>query len=808
MDLYWVGDSGDWDDIAHWDFVSGGAGGSAVPTSSDNARFDANSFSTISQVVSIASAMAATCKNFDMTGVTNTPTVAFTDMGARVDTLGDIKIPADTIFTSPNNSFLAAYFNIQAAASLDIRSTDFDISIVIAASVTINLLHDLTARSIGSLDDVSSFTFNTNDHALNVSDIMMQGIWNYGASEVNLSNGYRGHFSFILSNNLPTTMNAGTSQINILGNGIMQLNDDVDFHDVNVENTDGGYSGVVEWPSVVTRTFHDLNVSADTTQRIMGLSTMHINHEFNTVGLPGQLITMESLNSNNWNIYAAVANTSYLALSRSHATGASLPLDDTFGGVDNGNNSGWQFIPDMTFPEMSGMSELTYDTAIAQVDTPFDFNFDTSGWDEMGVVFSDINLLPLIQLGDSFVIIFGIIGPFFVNLTNLVPGQTYYIRVYVRKGPNYYYSTVISFTVPITTAIPVIVTDNLVSKYQFEVFAPNGDLIADLSGYVTGRHFTITRNRADEITFSINIYTLAQLCTQLHITPADILKPGINEVRIRRSGVYITAGQMVYWTTNLASETIEVKIKGWLELFSYRVFSGSYVSQTAAFIARDMITQTQLLTNGNFGATLGLNPGGTNTYALKEFENKSIAEALIEFSEEDSGFDFEFTWDKVFNMYMPSIGSTRNDILFTYPGNTKDISISQDSTQIVNSLLGRGTGNANANINTIIDDLTSQGIYKLRTGIKDWPDVDEDQLLALTSGEVAFYKDPLYLRTITYDGTKEGCPPIGTFGIGDKPRMFVGQLDVFANANGSFTIDKIDVTIGESDEETVVLSLN
>ena len=43
---YWVGDTGNWSDTAHWSLTSGGAGGASVPDSSTSVYFDANSFST------------------------------------------------------------------------------------------------------------------------------------------------------------------------------------------------------------------------------------------------------------------------------------------------------------------------------------------------------------------------------------------------------------------------------------------------------------------------------------------------------------------------------------------------------------------------------------------------------------------------------------------------------------------------------------------------------------------------------------------------------------------------------------------
>ena len=42
-DLYWVGGSGNWDEVAHWSLSSGGLGGEAMPTQSDNVFIDENS---------------------------------------------------------------------------------------------------------------------------------------------------------------------------------------------------------------------------------------------------------------------------------------------------------------------------------------------------------------------------------------------------------------------------------------------------------------------------------------------------------------------------------------------------------------------------------------------------------------------------------------------------------------------------------------------------------------------------------------------------------------------------------------------
>lgn len=76
VNYYWVGNGGNWNDMNHWASTSGGAGGAyySPPSALDNVFFDANSFSSAGQTVTIN--VNATCKNLNLTGVLNNPTIA------------------------------------------------------------------------------------------------------------------------------------------------------------------------------------------------------------------------------------------------------------------------------------------------------------------------------------------------------------------------------------------------------------------------------------------------------------------------------------------------------------------------------------------------------------------------------------------------------------------------------------------------------------------------------------------------------------------------------------------------------------
>jgi hypothetical protein len=73
---YWIGGSGNYNDVAHWATSSGGSSGGVVPTSADNIFFDANSFTALGQVVTIN--VTSACANMDWTGAGNSPALAGT----------------------------------------------------------------------------------------------------------------------------------------------------------------------------------------------------------------------------------------------------------------------------------------------------------------------------------------------------------------------------------------------------------------------------------------------------------------------------------------------------------------------------------------------------------------------------------------------------------------------------------------------------------------------------------------------------------------------------------------------------------
>jgi len=100
-DFYWVAGTGNWADSTNWSSESGGAGGHSegIPNAiTENAIFDANSFSGADQVVTVAPQLLQ-IGDLDFSDVTNNPTLSVVDSTVSttymaIITSGNVYIPS------------------------------------------------------------------------------------------------------------------------------------------------------------------------------------------------------------------------------------------------------------------------------------------------------------------------------------------------------------------------------------------------------------------------------------------------------------------------------------------------------------------------------------------------------------------------------------------------------------------------------------------------------------------------------------------------------------------------------------------
>lgn len=234
----------------------------------------------------------------------------------------------------------------------------------------------------------------------------------------------------------------------------------------------------------------------------------------------------------------------------------------------------------------------------------------------------------------------------------------------------------------------------LSSKIKFELYNPAGLLLMDITGLATSRQFNKTRNDADEIMFNIDLREFERLAQSMNEDPATLLIANNTEVRVSSRGVYIGGGQIVQPTGILepTREELEVRAYGFLNLLSMR-YSGYdevYTNVEITSIPQTQLANTQSLTNGNLGITIGhVDTVGPITWEFRQQDLKSSWQDLA--SLQAGGFDMEITADKKLNLYVLQ-GSYRNDIQLEYGANVKQAKIEVDGTQSANEIIALGAG--------------------------------------------------------------------------------------------------------------------
>ena len=320
-DRFWVGDLGNWSDaLNHWSASTGGAPNASKPTSADNVYFDANSFSTGSQTVTVDE--TANCLDMDWTGATNTPTLAG---GGTLNIFGDFT--AISAMGKTKSGVISMVSSV--ASTLKSAGTWATVDFYQQGSGTVTLLDSLTClnvvRTIGTLvlggyDITTSLDFyETGAGAKTLTP---------GASTISCRDW--------LYNGTNLTLTPSTSTI-IVTRNFTSTAGITTYNNVEINGATCTITG--------SNTFATLTFKADTTQTITFTdgTTQTITTPVFT-GSSGKVKTLIGSSTGGWTITKAGGGTvdaDYLALSYSEATPGQTWY--TANSTDTVGNSGWIF---------------------------------------------------------------------------------------------------------------------------------------------------------------------------------------------------------------------------------------------------------------------------------------------------------------------------------------------------------------------------------------------------------------------------------------------------------------------------------
>jgi gliding motility-associated-like protein len=274
--LYWVGGTGIWSDPSHWSLSSGGAGGACIPSPYDNVYFDANSFTSSNQTVSIDN--TATCADMDWTGAQYKPALASVLGAEGLLIYGSLRFINNMDISALR---CAVYFEATSLGKTITTAGQVFPGIVYLDGVNggWSLLDDFS----GSSFQVNQGTFATLNHMVNLSIFSYQNAVHIslGSSIINIALVWEGY-------TIPASvLDAGTSTINI--NTIAPSYAEfyggfANYYDVNFTDTNNtGY--IQEEGKDIS--FYDVSFS--------GAGNINGSYTFNNLTLSaGQYYTFES----------------------------------------------------------------------------------------------------------------------------------------------------------------------------------------------------------------------------------------------------------------------------------------------------------------------------------------------------------------------------------------------------------------------------------------------------------------------------------------------------------------------------------
>lgn len=345
-------------------------------------------------------------------------------------------------------------------------------------------------------------------------------------------------------------------------------------------------------------------------------------------------------------------------------------------------------------------------------------------------------------------------------------------------------------------------------KYEIELWSKNGIFLADVTKFVKNLNFSMQRNEAEQLQMSLDLNTYESYCLAIGTNPTSVLGPYQTDIKVKRNGEYLFGTHVGYVETAMGetTSTINIKAFGYLNLLIDRYVTKTYYEAEnwdATEISWDLIDETQSQTNGDLGMTQGASQA-TTVNREREYVRQNIKDAIVNLTKLVNGnFDFEFTYDRVFNTY-EMIGSNRaSELEFIYPGNIQEVSIPRDGLALFNKIYGLGSGFGQDQLSSTAEDNDSQLNYGVHEKIALFNSVVlQDTLDENTEGELDRRKGLLEIPQMTVNGEDFD---LNAFGIGDRVTVRIEDHLFLATVDGVYRIERIEVSVDENEAESIKL---
>jgi hypothetical protein len=406
---YWVGGSGTWDatSTTNWASSSGGSGGAGVPTTADDVIFDANSnIGTGTFTVTVGGTVSApsVCKDFTTGGaggaLDGAMTLALGSTGF-LDCYGSMTWPATNFSITLSGAFTTG-IRFRGTATGRIFTTNgvaitgqINLQIVEASEVTLGSALTAVSASISNFGG----TFNTGNYNVSVNAISLNGTalktYNLGSSTITVG-GSAFPIDFQAITN--STVNAGTSQINLTNASLNFFGGGFTFYNVSCTSTASGNINING-----ANTFNNLTIATPATVGkavvLGGNQTVNGTLTFGATNTAvNRVAVRSSLNGTPRTLtVATIATLSDVDFQDIVAAGASSPWSGTRIGDGGGNSNITTATPKTVYWNLAGAQNWSATGwALSSGGAPAINNFplaqDTAVFDNTGAVTGTITI--------------------------------------------------------------------------------------------------------------------------------------------------------------------------------------------------------------------------------------------------------------------------------------------------------------------------------------------------------------------------------------------------------------------------------
>lgn len=354
----------------------------------------------------------------------------------------------------------------------------------------------------------------------------------------------------------------------------------------------------------------------------------------------------------------------------------------------------------------------------------------------------------------------------------------------------------------------------MAATYSIEIWDKNGDVLGDISSFVTNFSWQKTLNGSETLNVSIDMARFGQYLSSIGYAnrPYEFLEIGRTDIRVKRNGVYILGANVaqIGYTANNTSVTMAIQCYGYLTYYKYRYFTGDYANTSQAGIIYDIIDQLNAETGGDYGVRQGTE-FGTSYNRDRSYSNKEAKTLITQMSEVLNGIDFSFNADKTLDIWNTATackGVYRPDVVLEYPLNIKGFSFYRTGSNVSNHVIAVGKAPSDGESQSIVevDDPTSENYLYRRSKMVTYNSVSDISTLTQHANAVLYYtKDIIEIPNITVG---DDVLNLSELDVGDTITVkMVGDV-ALSNVNGDYRIKSIQCRVDQNFGEEVTLNFD